>query len=281
MQTIATIFSEWEKNILDRTPPVRYAVGNGFESIPLEPKIVILVGAPPGWGKTALVMQWVFDAIRLQPHLKAVVCNVEMPPDALLTRELSRTSGVSLSVIQNRSYWENPDHVRRIETAIEEIERLLDRLTFVKPPFTLKRIAETVDQTEADMIVLDYIQRIKLTDDGSKDARQQATEAMDMVRQFANRGKAVIVVSSVARDKGSSGRAYANLSLGSYKESGELEFGGDSCYLLSKEDSADGAMTLLNPKSRYWQTQDVSLRFDGSHQRFVATGAMARGSNAV
>ncbi|MFN9911238.1 MAG: DnaB-like helicase C-terminal domain-containing protein, partial [Pirellulaceae bacterium] len=62
---------------------------------------VIMLGAP-GAGKTSFVMQIVVDALRLTPNLRAVVCNVEMPPEVLLDRQLSRLSGVPLEAIRYR-----------------------------------------------------------------------------------------------------------------------------------------------------------------------------------
>ena len=66
------------------------------------PGSVSLFGGPPGAGKTALVMQLVFEAVRLTTSLKAVVCNVEMAPTALLERQLARLSGVTLADLRHR-----------------------------------------------------------------------------------------------------------------------------------------------------------------------------------
>lgn len=265
------LFEKFRDAVLNPTPPPRYRVGEGgFELLPVAPNRVLLFGAPPGTGKTALVMQIGFDAIRIDPKLRLLVCNIEMSPIELLTRELARLSAVPLKTIQDRSYFETPS-VDRVKIALDQICSLGDRVRFVEPPYTLENVASTDGGFDAHIVVLDYIQRIPKSSDKSHDSRSQAADSMDMVRRFADCGKAVLVVSSVARDKDYRGKAYSNLNLGSFKESGELEFGADAAYLLEPIDgSADGGMDLKNPKNRYGHRQDIMLRFEPHYQRFTA-----------
>jgi len=259
--------------VLDPTPPPRYRVGNGdFEYVPLERRRLLLVGAPPGAGKTALVMQWVFDALRFDAELRVLVCNVEMAPEDLLTRELSRVSGVALDDIQDRSYLTNSKKAEQANLALDQIGTITDRIRFVKPPFTLEQVAKFDEDFDASIIILDYIQRIPATSEQSGDLRTQSNETMDLVRRFADHDKAIICISSVARDKDGHGKAYSNLGLGSFKESGEYEFGADCCYLL-QPNGDNGEMMLKNPKSRHWRPRDIQLKFHRRCQRFVARGA--------
>ena len=136
-------------------------------------------------------MQCVVDALRLSPTLRAVVCNVEMPPEVLLDRQLSRLSGVALDA------------------------------------------------------------------------------TMNYLRQFADVGAAVIVVSSVGRQKNSKGSStYAadSLNLASFKESGELEFGADDAFILAPVGA--GQVKLSPLKARHRRPEDILFLFDGSTQRF-------------
>jgi len=83
--------------------PVLYTVGTGtLGRVELGPGRVVLVGGVPGGGKTALAMQFVIDALRATPTLRAVVANVEMPPGVLLDRQLARLAGVPLLAITHR-----------------------------------------------------------------------------------------------------------------------------------------------------------------------------------
>ena len=216
-----------------------------------------------------------FNAMYIQSELRAVFCNVEMTPDALMERELARTSGVSLSKITSRDYRADKAAHDRIRAGFDCIEGLEGRLAFVASPFALDNVAATVEEHGGDIIILDYIQRIPVYSDPKKnpqDTRQQITEAMTMIRQIANAGHAVIVVSAVARDKKSNGKAYDNPTLGSFRESSEVEYGADDCYLLQREAAAADTFTLRHPKSRRSMTQDIMLRFDGKLQRWQRIG---------
>src|SRR5262249_8777185 len=84
-QTAADALASWRDDLLEGIPPRLYPVGAGeLARLQIGPGLVSLIGGAPGSGKTALVMQWVVDALRLTPSLRVVVCNVEMVPAVLL-----------------------------------------------------------------------------------------------------------------------------------------------------------------------------------------------------
>jgi replicative DNA helicase len=148
---------------------------------------------------------------------------------------------------------------------------LADRLAFVRPPFTLSNVAATADAFRADLLLLDYIQRIA-PPGVHGDRRGAIDESMNYLRQFADAGVAVVVVSAVGRGKDSKGRSsYAEgLSLASFRESSELEFGADDALLLVPEGDDAEAVTLRHLKSRHGEARDIPLRFERRYQRFTA-----------
>ena len=90
---------------------------------------------------------------------------------------------------------------------------------------------------------------------------------MNYLRQFADAGVAVLVVAAVARQKDSRGRSsYGGdaLTLASFRESSELEFGADDAFILSPDDKAEGIVTLRHLKARHTEPRDIRLRFDRS-----------------
>ena len=101
--TAADVFDRWRDNLLTGTPPTFYPIGDGeLSRIEIGPGLVNLFGGAPGAGKTAFTLQAVSDALRLTPTLRAVVCNVEMPPSVLLDRTLARLAGLDLNLIRYR-----------------------------------------------------------------------------------------------------------------------------------------------------------------------------------
>lgn len=276
--TAADEFDNWRDNLLTGKPPTFYkiAADGPLADIEIGPKLITLIGGAPGAGKTCFIMQSVIDALRLSPTLRAVVCNIEMPPEVLLDRQLSRLSGVPLDVIRYRRL--NQDHAERIDAALGSFDEFADRLCFVRPPFTLENVALVADEFAPIidggglMLVLDYIQRIA-PPGAQGDKRGSVDASMNYLRMFADAGAAVVVVSAVGRQKDKQGRSsYAgdSLTLAAFKESGELEFGADDAFILAPDGDDPDVRVLKHLKARHTEPKDVSLRFDGATQRFDA-----------
>jgi replicative DNA helicase len=270
--TGADALAGWRDDVLTGKPPVLYPVGAGeLARLEIGPGTVWLLGGAPGAGKTGLAMQLLLDALRLTPTLRAAVCNVEMPPAVLLDRQLARLSGVDLSTIRHRRL--TADHAGRIDQGLATLEELAERLCFVRPPFDLANVAATADAFDAGLLLLDYIQRIPPP--GEHGDRRGAVDAtMNYLRQFADAGVAVMVISAVGRGRDSKGRSSytEGLSLASFRESSELEFGADDAFILAPDE--DGVI-LRHLKSRHGEPKDIDLVFDGKLQRFAPRSAPA------
>jgi replicative DNA helicase len=255
---------------------VFYPVGDGeLADIEIGPGLVSMFGGAPGAGKTAFVMQCVFDALRLTPDLRACVCNIEMPVSVLLDRQLSRLSGIDLKTVRCRRF--GPEHAKRIEMAMDTLDTVSDRLVFCRAPYNLENVAATMDAFGASLVLLDYIQRIPPPGD-HKDNRRAVNATMDFLRQFADNGAAVIVVSAVGRTKDSKGKVSYDgnsLNLASFRESSELEFGCDDAFILAPAAKNPEQVVLRHLKARHTEAKDITLDFDGSLQRFIAKGSTA------
>ena len=96
---------------------------------------------------------------------------------------------------------------------------------------------------------------------------------MNWIRQFADAGACVFVVSALARQKnarGQSGYEAKSLTLASFRDSSEIEFGVDDAYILTTgKDPAE--RTLKHLKSRNGECRDIALEFNGAVQRFTGT----------
>ncbi|MBY0458906.1 MAG: hypothetical protein K2V38_16330, partial [Gemmataceae bacterium] len=80
--------------------------------------------------------------------------------------------------------------------------------------------------------------------------------------------RGLLVLSSVGRQPNSKGRSsYDDLTLASFKESGDIEYAADDCFILTPP--ADGRSTLKHLKARHGEMCDVVLRTDLSVMRFT------------
>lgn len=273
-QTAGDVFDGWRDDVLTGSPPVLFPIGSGdLARIEIGPGLVTLIGGAPGAGKSAFVMQAVTDALRLTPTLRALVCSIEMPPKVLLDRQLARLSGIDLTAIRYRRF--DASHADRLDQAMHTIEAIGERLAFVRPPFDLANVAASADAFHADLILLDYIQRIPPP--GTHGDRRGAVDAsMNYLRQFAEAEVAVIVVAAVARAKDRNGRSSYDgdgLNLASFRESSELEFGADDAFILAPDAKHDDQVMLRHLKARHTEPKDISLRFDRSIQSFTPVTA--------
>lgn len=269
--TAADAFHDWKDDILTGEPPTFWPIGSGeLARIEIGPGLVTLLGGAPGAGKTCFAMQAVVDALRLTPTLRVLVCNIEMPASVLLDRQLSRLSGIDVSTVRHRRF--DATHADRLDQALHTLEGLADRLCFVRPPFTLESVAAAADAFRADVLLLDYIQRIAPPGTHG-DKRGSVDASMNFIRQFADAGTAVICVAAVARSKDAKGRSSYDgdgLNLASFRESSELEFGADDAFILVP-DSNGSTVTLRHLKARHSEPKDLKLTFDRRLQRFTPT----------
>ncbi|NOY29642.1 MAG: AAA family ATPase [Planctomycetes bacterium] len=256
----------WRDDVLSGNKPPRWAVGDGFDgAIELGPGMVVLLGGAPGAGKTALAMQWVVDALRIDDTLRVLVANVESSPSVLLDRQLARLSGIPLDLIRDRALDET--HGERLADAFEILEGVADRLTFLQSPFSLPNVAAAADATDAKLIVIDYAQRF---DAGADEKRQQVNRLMDYLRRFAEAGCGLLVLAAVGRTKDKRGRSSYDsdgLNLASFRESSELEFGADAAYMLCPDGPGKAKLACL--KNRHGEPVGVDLGWAGSVQRFT------------
>lgn len=271
--TGASLLESWEQEVWHGEAPERWPLGPGALATDIDfgPGEVVILGGAPGAGKTALATAGVFDALRVTPELRALICNVEMAPGALLNRQLARLSGIPLETIQGRRVRNLGELGRdRITGGMDALRALLPRVAFLEHPYTLEHAALAADGFGAGCILLDYVQRIAPpVEQGSQ--RENIEAAMGCVRKMAQAGAGILVLSAVARQKGANGSNYSGLNLASLRGSSELEFAADSAYVLSEGDKADG-VTLRCLKRRNGETKHIALRFERDLQRFTPEG---------
>lgn len=269
-QTCQSFFRDWSNDVSTGAPPLRYSVGVGaINQFELRPGSLTLVGGSPAAGKTAFTGQAVFDALRMTSHLKALVCNVEMTPQQLLERYLARLTGIDGRDIRERVRSEAT--IERMQRSLQTIADISERLAFVSPPFSMHNIAEAATEFGADLILIDYIQRIRSANP-TGDQRSSVNSIMHDLRRFTQAGVAVIAIAAVSRTKDKAGRASYDgdgLNLASFRESSELEFGADDAYILVPDESVQNGIRLKHLKSRYGAQRDILLSFDRACQRFT------------
>lgn len=147
----------------DAPAPPRYRPGQPFDALDVRPGRVLLVGAPPGAGKTALVLQVAAGVLQKHSDVQAVVGNVEMAPLDLLARVTARLAGLSIERVADKNL-SAPEKERLRKTLVMN-QSLLDRMAFLESPFTLDHLAGGLTDFGATLAVVDYVQRFGVARD--------------------------------------------------------------------------------------------------------------------
>ena len=111
--------------------------------------------------------------------------------------------------------------------------------------------------------------------------REKINAFMSIMRQLADAGIGILAAAALTRSRDSKGRSTydgKHLSLASFRESSELEYGTDDALLLypteadADRDEPVRLMTLNHVKSRDGETKDVILKFHRRFQKFEDAG---------
>lgn len=268
------LFRRWRADVHSGAGPVLYH--HGFTYPEVGPGLVTLIGGAPGAGKTCFTTSMGVEMVRFHPDLRVLMANCEMSPEALLNRQLARLSGIDAEAIRHRRL--GPEHEERLATGLATLESIIDRLAFMSPPYDISNVAASVDGFGADVVFIDYVQRFTIPTDDAE-ARHRVNRVMDYLRQFANAGLAVIVVSAVGRTRDKAGRSsYTGdgLSLASFRETSELEYGADDALILAPVDGDDSDLVRLSHlKARHGRQVTQDFRFNRSVQSFTLVASDA------
>lgn len=241
---------------------VLYAAGDTFGHFECGPGKVTVLGAPPGAGKTAIAMQYVFSHLEADKNARVVIANAEMSFEVLLRRELTRRSGVPGKSLRFATL--NDMQMEAVESASSELVPLIERVEVLMPPYGPGSLASLFVGGRGRLLVVDYLQKFATGDD----PRLAVNQVMDTMRTLAHDGWGVLAMSSVTRTKKGE-----TLSMSSFKESGEIEFNADACYLLRDGGAVDGdervrKVKLDAVKNRHGEMHSTELVFDMPQMTF-------------
>jgi replicative DNA helicase len=277
--SLGRLLRELRHDLYHGKPPVEFAVANEpWGTFAYRPGDMMVIAAPPGMGKTAFVLQTIVDALRLNEGAKCLMVNVEMSPEVLIERQISRLSAIELAditarrdLLMKRSF---------IDPALATLESIEDRLFFMGLPYTMDRVLECIAAVEPSIVVLDYLQRIECCE-GVADTRQRLNMLISQARGIAEAGVCVVLVSAVGRTSSKKNGGYngKELGLASFRESSEIEYGVDDAFVMvnsGTDDLPDGrrVVELRHVKSRNHRPVHLRFEFDGAIQRFKFLGEL-------
>lgn len=241
---------------------ILYAAGDMFDRFECGPGKVTVLGAPPGAGKTAIAMQYVFGHLEADKNARVVIANAEMSFEVLMRRELTRRSGVPGKALRFATLTDL--QMEAVEDAASSLVPLVERIEVLMPPYTQESLLALYGGGNGRLLVVDYLQKFA----GGDDPRIGVNQVMNVLRVLALDGWGVLAMSSVTRVKKGE-----TLSMSSFKESGEIEFNADACYLLRDNGPVEGNERIRNVlldavKNRHGEMHNMPLVFDMPQMTF-------------
>lgn len=207
------------------------AVGGGFVR-----KSIIMLGAAPGMGKTALLSQ-ICENIARRTGEDILYLNLEMSREILLARSIARIANesgkqvVSVNEILRGYEWEKKDGIKEIimNAAQEYKETIANHLIYNpgEPQTDLDAILKKIEEEKrrighAPIVVIDYLQL--LTDENNDDSMAIIKRAMQTMRNYANDNETLVfMITANNRDSMKTGQSGLN----SGRDSSNIEYGAD------------------------------------------------------
>lgn len=234
---------------------------------------LIVLGARPSMGKTALALNFVEHAVLHQPK-PVLVFSMEMPAHSLVTRLLSSIGRINQSHLRDGKL--NSNDWPKLSMAVG---RLKDRPLFIDdtPGLTpqdikarTRRIAR--EHGEPALIVIDYIQLMHVA--GSKEGRaQEVSEISRSLKALAKEYNCPVIALSQL-NRGVEQRPNKRPMNSDLRESGSVEQDADIVLFIYRDDyyneeSPDkGIAELIIGKQRNGEVGTVRAAFLGQFTRF-------------
>jgi replicative DNA helicase len=235
-----------------------FSFGEALDGLEVGPELVTIIGAPPGAGKTCLAMQMAFEAIERDRGLRVIVANAETSFHGLLRRELTRITGIDGDKIRFGNLTSSERN--QVNRALGQIRERVGRMEVLDEPSTFTQLQQITG--DPGLLVVDYLQKFSPP---AGDVKQGITSLMNVLRSYAKKGWAVVVLSATSRPK--DGAKVQDTSQFVFRDSSEIEFNGDSCYVVRDDGPIDGDehirnVTLVHAKNRHGAKRDRGLVFN-------------------
>lgn len=223
-----------------------------------------VIGGAPGAGKTALANQ-IALSIASQNNVNVYIANIEQSRLTLMEREISRITDIPYSMIRQRQL-NDAALQERLMQHFETICTVDERFKSPSGKMSIEQICRDVQEHDCKVVVVDYIQKIAVEGDEAKQDRERIGQVLLRLRQLANEGRAVVIVSALSRGHD----AYADATIASFRDSSDLDYSGTNLWILREiDENAYGYNRFLEGvKAKESVKRNVCLHFDGQFMRF-------------
>jgi replicative DNA helicase len=231
----------------------------------LHPSDLVIVGARPGVGKTALAISVMLNMAKA--GLRIGFISTEMAVDQIAFRISSQTANVDAKKYRKAAF--NDMEWSRVMAATQSLQKLSIRICD-KP---VMRVSDVMMQCRAwdmdggvDFVIVDYLTRIK----PDKESNNQNLAVGEIVTGMKNMARdfniPVMVLAQLNRQVTT--RANGKPKMSDLRDSGIIEQEADSILLLHRDDETQYSCILID-KNRHGESGiEAEVSFDGPTMRW-------------
>ena len=259
-------------------PDTRTGITTGWPDLDrlvpgLQPGEMITVGARPGVGKSAVMLNMATHAA-LGLGVPVLMCSLEMSRAECMERLLASVGRVDLRHIRANQFDDQDwDRAQKAHQRIAEATGLI----IEDSPYTGIQGIRTALRgmrragTPAQLVVVDYLQL--MTEPGRTESRQAEVSALSRSLKLLAKEFEVPVVVGSQLNRGPEQRSDKRPQPSDLRESGSVEQDSDIVILLYREDAHDkespraGEIDLIVAKNRQGAQGTVTLTFQGHYAR--------------
>lgn len=225
---------------------------------------LVLLGARPAVGKSALVTQWAEMFANL--GLKVGFYNLEMTSKQMYERFVAAKSGIEITRIRMATRFHN-DEESRYRKAVEELEKQ-DRLFISTGAKKVADIRADMRTAKYDILIIDYLQLL-IADDRYRGNRQAEVGFISSQLKAIAMDYQIPVIALSQLNRASEGRQNKEPTMGELREAGNLEQDASTIILMwNKNENDPSEKGLKVEKSRQGKTGRCDMVFDGAHMTF-------------
>lgn len=256
------VLPQFLERIKKREPVELWNLGETYKDVEIEKKQLVVVGGPPGAGKTTLLVDWLTEILLHDDSARVLIDQVEMDVEQLMLRLTAKYARVNARQLRDGELDEN--ELTRIQCdAITKLERFATRISNLNSPHVVEDAIQEALRLKASVVCLDYLQRIDTSSGSPSDSRSRINHILTACRNAAMEHNITFLLASSLKREGhkqSSDQYKAeHLSLGSFKESGDIEYAVDQAFIFALSSDQPGRRLLRCVKSRSsecdWQVE--------------------------
>ena len=225
---------------------------------------IVLIGARPGVGKSALATQWAWQFAK--QGLRVGYYNCEMQEAACFERFIAAKTGISVTRVRLAKAFNN-DEEERYRRAIRELSQQENIVLFTGAK-KISEIRNDQRKYKFSIIIIDYLQLL-FVDDRYSGNRAAEVQGLSLGLKRIAMDYKIPIIALTQLNRASESRANKEPQLFDLRESGSLEQDASTVFFLwnkSEEDTTQKGFKTA--KSRAGTLDRYDLIFDGASMSF-------------